>query len=104
MAKTADKKPGDKPGQKVTIIFIVNGQDVEIDANVHTPLSAARDQALSKSNNTGRPPEEWEVRTEAGVLLDASLKIESFGFTSGVRLFLTLKVGAGGSSCASRLP
>ena len=85
------------PGkEKITIIFIVNGEDVPVDASVHAPLLAARNKALADSHNTGRPPEEWEVRDERGVLLPPEQKVETFNFPDRVRLFLTLRVGAGG--------
>jgi hypothetical protein len=80
-----------------SIVFIVNGQDVPLEVNPHEPLHAARNQALAKSHNTGRPPDEWEIRDERGNLLDPGARIESFNFGSGVRLFLTLRVGAGGA-------
>ena len=47
---------------KISLIFIVNGVDVVIDANVHEPLKVARDKALKDSNNTGRNMDEWEVQ------------------------------------------
>ncbi len=80
----------------VTLIFVINGEDVEIKVNVNEPLSAARDQALAKSHNTGRPPNEWEVRDSNGIVLPVEQKIKEFHFENGTKLFLTLKVGAGG--------
>ncbi len=82
--------------ERIAIMFIVNGEDVPIEANLHEPLAAARNKALAESKNTGRAPAEWEVRNEGGIPLDASLAVGSFNFQPGVRLFLTLKVGAGG--------
>lgn len=81
----------------VTLIFVINGEDVEIKVNVNEPLSAARDQALAKSHNTGRPPSEWEVRDANGVVLPVEQKVKTFNFPNGTKLFLTLRVGAGGS-------
>lgn len=83
--------------QKITIVFIINGEDVPVETNVHPPLKEAVSRALQQSGNTGRPdPAEWEVRDANGVLLDQNRRIEDFRFSSGVRLFLTLRVGAGG--------
>ena len=85
------------PGkEKLTIVFIVNGEDVPVEASVHAPLLAARNKALADSHNTGRPPEEWEIRDERGELLPPDRKVEAFNFADRVRLFLTLRVGAGG--------
>lgn len=81
---------------KIKIIFVVNGVDTPIEANVHEPLKAARNKALEVSNNTGRPADEWQVHTEDGVLLDADKKIMELELKDGVRLLLSLTVGAGG--------
>jgi hypothetical protein len=78
------------------ILFIVNGEDVPIRIEKKAPLAEARNKALSVSKNTGRPLEDWEVREESGAWLEPSCPIEDFNFVSGVRLFLTLRVGAGG--------
>lgn len=82
---------------KVAIVFVVNGEEVPLEVEDHMPLHAARNQALATSHNTGRPPDDWELRDINGNLLqDVSRPIGSYGFAAGVRLFLTLKVGAGG--------
>lgn len=85
------------PNNKISITFIVNGVDIPIEANIHQPLKVARDKALKDSNNTGRPVDEWEVHNDKGEALDSSQKIADLGLKDGDRLFLTLKVGAGGS-------
>jgi hypothetical protein len=81
---------------KITLIFIVNGVDVRVEENVHEPIKVARDHALQDSNNTGRPFDEWEIHNDAGQALDPSKKIGELGLIDGTRLFLNLKVGAGG--------
>ncbi len=80
----------------ITLIFIVNGVDVRVEANLHSPLKEARNRALADSNNTGRPMDEWEIHNAAGKPLDPDKKIEELGLTDGTRLFLNLRVGAGG--------
>ena len=82
---------------KITLIFIVNGVDVQVEANIHEPLEVARDKALRDSNNTGRPMDEWEIHNDAGQLLDPGKKIEDLSLGDGARLFLNLKVAAGGA-------
>lgn len=82
---------------KLTLIFIVNGVDVLVEANIHEPLKVARNKALKDSNNTGRPEDEWEVHNDEGSALDPDKKIEELGLIDGARLFLNLKVGAGGA-------
>jgi len=82
--------------EEVNILFIVNGEDVSISIDKQAALAEARDKALVESRNTGRPLEDWEIREESGVLLESSRTINDLNFVPGVRLFLTLRVGAGG--------
>lgn len=81
---------------KVTLVFIINGQDYSIEANVHAPLMEAIQRSLAVSDNTGRAPEEWEVRDVSGVLLENNRTPKDLGLDEGARLFLSLRVGAGG--------
>ena len=78
------------------IIFIVSGEDVPVWVGLTESLSVGREKALLKSHNSGRPPEEWEIRDERGVMLPTEPKVDSFGFEGVPRLFLTLKAGFGG--------
>lgn len=80
---------------KLTII--VNGEDVDIRAGKSEDLSTVVDKALTKSHNTGRPAEDWDVRSSVGTYLDTARTIEDYRFKEGERLFLSLRVGAGGS-------
>ena len=84
--------------RKLTLVFIINGQDWPVEANAKAPLRSAVQRALAASQNTGRPPEEWEVRTAQGVLLETSPSLEDLGLVEGTRLFLGLRVGAGGNT------
>lgn len=81
---------------KIRLTFIINGQDFVIEANIHAPLKAAVQHALAESGNTGRDPDEWEVRDVSGVLLEKDRTLKDLGLHSGARLFLSLQVGAGG--------
>jgi len=91
------KEPVSKEPNQLSLDFIINGEDAWVKTNPHAPLRAARAKALEESGNTGRPPDEWEIRNEAGVLLDPDATPESLDLKQNTRLFLTLKVGAGGS-------
>ena len=84
------------PQNKFSIVFIVNGVDVQVGVNLNEPIKTGRNRALALSNNTGRPPEEWEIHDDAGQSLDPSKKVSQIGLKEGDRLFLNLKVGAGG--------
>lgn len=46
---------------KIAIRFVVNGEEVIVEAAVHAPLKVARDKALRDTNNGGRPADEWET-------------------------------------------
>lgn len=78
------------------IIFIVNGVDVVIKSKKLACLKFARNKALSDTNNTGRPMEEWEVHNDRGERLDTNKTIKTLGMQDGARVFLNLKTGAGG--------
>ena len=82
---------------KVSLIFIINGEPLPVETNANAPLRAAVAKALSESGNTGRPPDEWEVRDSGGVLLDKNRSIDDLELKNGARLFLSLRVGAGGN-------
>lgn len=82
--------------QKITLIFIINGVDFSLEANINAPLKEAVARALAESHNTGRPPDEWEVRDANGVLLEMGRSLGDLGLKDGARLFLSLRVGAGG--------
>lgn len=81
---------------KITLIFIINGENFSVETNINAPLTAAVQRALSESGNSGRPLSEWEVRDSAGALLDMTRTVKELGLTNGARLFLSLRVGAGG--------
>lgn len=82
---------------KSYVIFVINGEAVPIEVlPPWASLSTARWLGLNDSGNTGRPPEEWEVRTEAGRLLDPETRIEDLD-QNNTYLFLSLRVGIGGA-------
>jgi len=83
---------------EITLIFIINGENFPVETNVHALLIVAVERALVLSGNTGRrDPREWEVRDSAGVLLEVDRSMEHLGLKNGTRLFLSLRVGAGGA-------
>jgi hypothetical protein len=83
---------------KIRLIFIINGENFPVETNAHAPLIVAVERALVLSGNTGRrDPREWEVRDSGGVLLEVDRSIKDLGLKDGARLFLSLRVGAGGN-------
>ena len=89
--------PVPKGEHQIDLNFIINGETFPVETNIEAPLSSAVEKALSKSHNTGRPISEWEVRDASGALLDISQQVKDLGLKDGARLFLSLRVGAGGS-------
>lgn len=93
----SERSGGHGGEQKLDLVFVVNGEDVPISANVNAPLAVAAEHALKESHNLGsRSLDQWEVRDAKGVLLDMNRKVGEFGLQNGARLFLSLRAGAGG--------
>lgn len=85
------------PGpNEFALVVVINGQPFPITANVNEPLRVVVVKALAESKNSGQPAENWELRDEAGALLDLAQKVGEFHFAPGAKLFLSLKAGIGG--------
>lgn len=84
------------PDNKINLEVIVNGQSTVVEANKNAPLRTIIEKALHQTGNAGQPPDNWELRDAAGVLLPLDQKIEEFHFPADVKLFLNLKAGVGG--------
>lgn len=82
--------------RRLTTIFIVNGVDVHVEAAAGYTLKYSRNIALEDSNNTGRPFDEWEIHNDAGQSLNPNKSLVDNNLVDGSRVFLNLKVGAGG--------
>lgn len=89
----------------IPITFIINGEDVLVYAHPEEPISLPKGRALLESRNTGRPPDEWEVRDYAGQRYEDSSTVAEMGlvpteelvaFSNKNRIFLTLRIGFGG--------
>lgn len=79
---------------KLTII--TNGQHTEVQANQKLALHSVMPPALEQAGYEGSPPDNWELRSVEGTLLDTSKKIAAFQFGEGARLYLNLRAGVGG--------
>ena len=82
--------------KKISITVVVSGQPTVVDVITNAPLSTIIPDALHQTENSGQPPENWELRDADGNLLDLNKKIEDYGFPPKVRLFLNQKAGVGG--------
>jgi hypothetical protein len=84
------------PLSKLDLTVVVNGQPTTINAEPEAPLGSIIPKALEQTGNVGQPPQNWELRDVNGNVLDPARKIETFGFVSGVAIFLNLRAGIGG--------
>ncbi len=82
--------------RKLNIIFIIGGEEVTVPANPNAPLQAARNKALEMAEETGREPDEWEIKDDSGNVLDPTVKVKNLGLKDGAKLFLGPKVSGGG--------
>ena len=85
-------------GGHVQLSVIVNGTLTVVEARNDTKLSEVIVKALNQTGNHGQPPENWELRDEAGNVLDPQLTVEHYHLHSGAKLFLNLKAGVGGEA------
>ena len=81
---------------KITIV--VNGKPETVEVALDEQIGQAVKAALEQSGNSGQPAEQWELRDEAGQILDPGKKIGESGIGLGAKLFLSLKAGVGGGS------
>ena len=87
--------------KKISITVVVNGQPTVLDVIADAPLGTVIPEALHQTENSGQPPENWELRDADGNLLDLDKKIGDYGFPPKVRLFLNLKAGVGGDGATA---
>jgi len=81
--------------KKEELVVVVNGERENIEATPTEELVAVVAQALAKSQNTGQPPENWELKDAAGKLIDQHQKVSALGLPPP-KLFLSPKAGVGG--------
>lgn len=93
---TADAKPCE-------VVYVVNGEEYryrlhpsELDLPVRMFASLAR----VDSANLSRPPEDWELRADSGARVPDDRHVGDFA-GSGY-LFLTLRLGVGGTRQGAR--
>jgi predicted ribosome quality control (RQC) complex YloA/Tae2 family protein len=97
-----DDDRGHHHGDVVTITMVVNGQPVAIEATEQETLSEVRKRALTETQNLAQPPENWEIKNEAGTVLDPEKHVGEYHFGKEVTLFLSLKAGVAGAGTAGR--
>lgn len=87
--------PGGQDRQ-IDLIVVVSGQPQPVRVNPNQTVEHLVHEALQRSGNKGQPPSAWELRTEAGGLIDQSLRVGQAGLAEGMTLFLNPQAGVGG--------
>jgi hypothetical protein len=85
-----------KPEPNITVIAIVSGQSTSLTVNTHQKVEHLIREALQSTGNQGQPPDQWELRTVDGRLVEQNSTIEAAGIVMGVTLYLNPRAGAGG--------
>lgn len=80
----------------LALTVLVAGRPVQVQANVNAPLRTVLNKALEESENEGQAPENWEMRNEAGNLLDLDRKVGDLDIAPGSLLSASLRAGAAG--------
>lgn len=80
------------------ITIVVNGKPEQLPVSLDEQIEEVVKTALKRSGNSGQPAKQWELRDEAGQILDTSKTIGALDIKAGAKLFLSLKAGVGGSS------
>jgi len=95
-ARREREKGDDDHGRLVRITMVVNGQPVVVEADEKEKLAEVRQRALHETQNLAQPPENWEIKDEAGTVLDPEKRVSEYHFGKKVTLFLSLKAGVAG--------
>jgi hypothetical protein len=82
--------------RKIDLVALVSGVEVKIKAQHDELLRKVAERALKKSENVGQPLENWDLRNEAGEILDLDRTVGSYHLKDGALLSLTLKAGIAG--------
>jgi hypothetical protein len=81
---------------KVKITVVVNGAPTMVESTERELFGDVRKQALDQTGNLAQPPENWELKNEAGETLDPAKKVGDYHFGHEVTLFLSLAAGVAG--------
>jgi hypothetical protein len=85
------------------LTVVVNSEPVSVEVCRSTLLSAVVADVLAKAKPTGRTDDQWELKTEAGTVLDQALSVEAAHVACGSTLYLSLKAGAAGDAATELL-
>jgi len=80
----------------IDLVVVVSGRPEPVRAHPNEKVVDVVRTALRESGNQGQPPENWELRTEQGVVISQDQTVREAGLLSGMTLFLNPEAGAGG--------
>lgn len=84
------------PDNHLDLRVVVSGIEQQVRVNLSEPLGHAVREALRLSGSAGQRGEDWELRTEDGVLLNQDIRAGESRLTDGQLVFLSPRAGAGG--------
>ena len=80
---------------KITIIFVINGKEYQVNVNINTKVKQGVKKAL-KDAGINDPPDQWKLKTENGNDINLNKSWEEQGITANTKLFLSKGAGRGG--------
>jgi hypothetical protein len=98
-----ERHPHHHEHETFKLTVVVNGDEVHPKVMPDTLLSVVVTEALELAHAVGRPEDQWELKTEAGVVLDQALTVEAAHIENCSILYLSLKAGAAGDTAMELL-
>jgi hypothetical protein len=83
--------------EKINLVFVIGGEEILVETNMHSPLHVCRDEALRAGQHTGRGGDDWEIKDANGNILDPNQKVAELSLQDGAKLYLNQKVSGGGN-------
>ncbi len=85
-----------KTDNHLDLVVVVSGVPRPVEANAHEPLRNVVREVLRESGDAGRAVDDFELRSENGLLIDLASSSLEMGIKDGDTLFLNPRAGAGG--------
>jgi hypothetical protein len=81
---------------KISIVVVVNTEDVSVSVNVNQPLHVVAELALKDSESKDRPLTDFDLKDSSGTKLDLNTKVGDADIQDGAKLYLALRAGVTG--------
>jgi hypothetical protein len=90
----------DKNPNLISLRFVVNGEETTVEhVNVNQPLKVAVEKALKQTSNHARDLSEFQAKYNNNDI-NLNQKVETFNFPAIATIYLSLKIGQGGTICS----